>query len=152
MHGRRNVWVNRVRRLLLVALVALGISTASLGRGQEVSAASYATKCVTTDPIGLAAQYTICAGIRWQDGRVYADWFNCTPNYFPGAQLVANINTSWCEVWNQGGGNGYGYLDVGANYQGCAILAWKGVAVYCGNYWERLRFYTDGRIEFLKSW
>lgn len=93
---------------------------------------------------GCEAWHTWLKGeVHWNGNAVWADWTDCSDT---GASSGRSVQRTWCGVWNNGGGNGYHYLDLGENWN-----------VFCctgGNwgsqqgYWSRIDIYVGGSHNF----
>jgi len=53
----------------------------------------------------------ISSGFHYNGCTVYTDWVSCNLEY----NKLGATDWNWCGAWNNGGGNGYGHLDFGAN-------------------------------------
>lgn len=80
--------------------------------------------------------------VHWNGYQVWEDWADCS-DY--GAGTPYSITINWCGAWNNGGGNGYNFMDLGENWTRTANT---GCCQNQQSYWDRIDIYIDGSHNF----
>jgi hypothetical protein len=80
--------------------------------------------------------YTTVSGeVRYNGKKVTVLWIDCQH----GATGASN-SVTWCGTWNNGGGHGYKYMDLGANGK------FK-IPHHSHTYWLRIDVHTNGAVK-----
>jgi hypothetical protein len=87
----------------------------------------------------------VTAGFRYNYSSVYTDWVDCSNHWGVGY----SVTIDWCGTWNQGGGNGYGYLNFGDNIT--VSFLYKGFPVEVGH-GQRLNIKPNGTWCCQQTW
>jgi hypothetical protein len=78
---------------------------------------------------------TVSGDVKYNGKKVLVQWLDCQH----GSSGASNTVT-WCGTWNNGGGHGYKYLDLGANGE------FK-IPQHSHTYWLRIDVHTNGAVK-----
>jgi hypothetical protein len=80
--------------------------------------------------------YTTVSGeVKYNGKKAWVQWLDCQH----GSSGASN-SVTWCGTWNNGGGHGYKYLDLGANGE------FK-IPRHSHTYWIRIDVHTNGAVK-----
>ena len=130
-----------------VVTVSLESSTTSstTGHVQPNATGSGSTSTQLCSVYGCWAWHSKAAvAYHYNGSGVWQDWIDCSDT----GGIGYSVAVTWCGTWNNGGGNGYGYMSSGSNINVSAVA--QGLPLSQG-YWQRMDIYTDGGVNYRGS-